>query len=123
MITYVGSFSDQGLSLREAASPSPYAGLGKVPEVTLSFWIIKIAATTLGETGGDAVTMSLGLGYALGTLMFALIFAALLSVQLSVTRFKPLLYWAVVVATTTVGTTMADYADQTWLPRRQPYTC
>ena len=115
MSTYVGSFSKQdlGLAPRTAVGrAAPLSGLGKVPEVTFGFWIIKIAATTLGETGGDAVTMSLGLGYALGTIVFAVLFLSLLSVQLTVTRFRPFLYWAVVVATTTVGTTMADYADR-----------
>ena len=113
MATYVGSFSDAGARLvAGASSPRPGIGLGKVPQITLGFWIIKIAATTLGETGGDAVTISLGLGYALGTLIFAAIFAVLLGVELATNCFRPFLYWAVVVATTTVGTTMADFADR-----------
>ncbi len=86
--------------------------LSKVPAVTLGFWIIKIAATTLGETGGDAVTMSLNLGYLFGTAIFAVIFVALVGVQITAQRFHPFLYWAVIVATTTVGTTMADYFDR-----------
>ncbi|MBV9393304.1 MAG: hypothetical protein JOZ84_02730 [Methylobacteriaceae bacterium] len=84
----------------------------KVPEVTLGFWIIKIAATTLGETGGDAVTMTLNLGYLVGTAIFAAIFVALVAAQISAKKFHPFLYWAVIVATTTVGTTLADFCDR-----------
>jgi uncharacterized membrane-anchored protein len=85
---------------------------GKVPAATLSFWIIKIAATTLGETGGDALSMSLGLGYALSTVIFFAIFAAAAAAQIAARAFHPALYWSVIVATTTVGTTMADFADR-----------
>jgi uncharacterized membrane-anchored protein len=84
----------------------------KVPEVTLGFWIIKILATTLGETGGDAVTMSMNLGYLLGTAIFAAIFAAAVFAQMTSRRFHPALYWMVIVATTTVGTTLADFVDR-----------
>jgi uncharacterized membrane-anchored protein len=84
----------------------------KVPEVTLWFWIVKIAATTLGETGGDAVSMSMNLGYALSTVIFAVFFVGLVTAQIRADRFIPPLYWAVIVATTTVGTTMADFADR-----------
>ena len=84
----------------------------KVPEVTLIFWIIKILATTLGETGGDAVSMSLDLGYAVSSFIFIGIFAAAVAAQLLAKRFYPFLYWLVVVATTTAGTTMADFADR-----------
>src|ERR1035437_1000741 len=86
--------------------------LGKVPEVTLIFWIIKIAATTLGETGGDAVSMSMGLGYLVGTAIFAAVFFLAVSAQIRAKNFHPLLYWATIIATTTVGTTLADYADR-----------
>ena len=86
--------------------------LGKVPEVTFWFWIIKIAATTLGETGGDAVTMSMNLGYLVGTAIFAAIFIAAVSGQIAAKRFHPFLFWAVIIATTTVGTTMADFVDR-----------
>lgn len=86
--------------------------LSKVPEVTLIFWIIKIAATTLGETGGDAVSMSMDLGYLVGTAIFAAIFAVAVFIQISAKRFHPFLYWITIVATTTVGTTLADYADR-----------
>jgi len=86
--------------------------LSKVPEVTLGFWIIKILATTLGETGGDAVTMSMNLGYAVGTLIFAAIFLIAVAAQMRARRFHPSLYWLTIVATTTVGTTMADFADR-----------
>jgi len=86
--------------------------VSKVPEVTLGFWIIKILATTLGETGGDAVTMSMDLGYLVGTLIFAAIFAVAVVVQMAAKRFHPLLYWTVIVATTTVGTTLADFVDR-----------
>lgn len=84
----------------------------KVPEVTLGFWIIKIAATTLGETGGDSVSMSMNLGYLEATAIFAVIFLACVSAQIAAARFRPLLYWATIVATTTVGTTLADYVDR-----------
>jgi uncharacterized membrane-anchored protein len=86
--------------------------LSKVPELTLTFWIIKIAATTLGETGGDAVTMSMHLGYLVGTAIFAAIFLVAVAGQIKAERFHPLLYWAVIVATTTVGTTLADFVDR-----------
>ncbi len=86
--------------------------LSKVPEVTLVFWIIKIAATTLGETGGDAVTMSMNLGYLIGTAIFAAIFLVAVSCQIAAKRFHPFLYWAVIVATTTAGTTLADFCDR-----------
>lgn len=84
----------------------------KVPEVTLLFWIIKIAATTLGETGGDAVSMSLQLGYLLGTVIFAVVFLIAVAAQIRARRFHPFLYWATIIATTTVGTTLADFADR-----------
>ena len=84
----------------------------KVPEVTLGFWVIKIIATTLGETGGDAVTMSMNLGYLAGTAIFAAIFAVAVAAQISAKRFQPFLYWMVIVATTTVGTTLADFVDR-----------
>ena len=86
--------------------------LSKVPEVTFGFWIIKILATTLGETGGDAVTMTLGWGYLLGTALFATIFVAAVAAQIAARRFRPFLYWAVIVATTTAGTTLADLFDR-----------
>src|SRR5205085_660429 len=85
----------------------------KVPHVTLAFWIVKICATTLGETGGDALSMSLNLGYAVSTLIFLGFFAVTLSAQVSTHKYHPLYYWAVVVATTTVGTTTSDYFDRT----------
>jgi uncharacterized membrane-anchored protein len=87
--------------------------LSKVPQVTLMFWIIKIFATTLGETGGDAVTMTWQLGYAVGSLIFLAFFAVTLAAQVASQRYHPFIYWAVVVATTTVGTTMSDYFDRT----------
>jgi uncharacterized membrane-anchored protein len=86
--------------------------LSKVPEVTLIFWIIKILATTLGETGGDAVTMSMNLGYLVGTGIFSVIFMASVVAQISARKFHPLLYWTTIIATTTVGTTLADLADR-----------
>jgi uncharacterized membrane-anchored protein len=84
----------------------------KVPEVTLIFWIIKIFCTTLGETGGDAVTMSMNLGYLVGTLIFAAIFLVAVAAQIYAKRFHPFLYWTTIIATTTVGTTMADFSDR-----------
>ena len=86
--------------------------LSKVPEVTLVFWLIKIAATTLGETGADAVSMSMNLGYALASAIFIGIFIVAVGAQIAARAFHPLLYWAVIVATTTAGTTMADFADR-----------
>ena len=95
--------------------------LSKVPAITLGFWIIKILATTLGETGGDAVTMSWlgettaaakGSGYLVGTAIFGIIFVAAVLVQIKAKKFHPFLYWTTIVATTTVGTTMADYVDR-----------
>lgn len=86
--------------------------LTKVPEVTLIFWIIKIFCTTLGETGGDAVTMSMNLGYLVGTAIFAAIFIVAVIAQVKAKGFHPFLYWATIIATTTVGTTMADFADR-----------
>ena len=95
--------------------------VAKVPQVTLLFWIIKILATTLGETGGDAVTMSWlgetttkakGTGYLIGTAIFGVIFVAAVLVQIRAKKFHPFLYWATIVASTTAGTTMADLADR-----------
>ena len=86
--------------------------LTKVPEVTLIFWIIKIVATTLGETGGDAVSMSMHLGYLVGTAIFAAIFLIAVIAQIKAEKFHPYLYWATIIATTTVGTTLADFADR-----------
>lgn len=84
----------------------------KVPEVTFTFWIIKIAATTLGQTGGDAVTMSMGLGHALGTEIVAAICIAAVASQIRADKLHPPLYWFVIVVTTTVGTTLADLLDR-----------
>jgi uncharacterized membrane-anchored protein len=84
----------------------------KVPEVTLTFWILKIAATTVGETGGDAVSMSMNLGYLVGTAIFAALFIVTVAFQISAKQFRPFLYWTTIIATTTVGTTMADFADR-----------
>jgi uncharacterized membrane-anchored protein len=84
----------------------------KVPEVTLVFWIIKIIATTLGETGGDAVSMSMDLGYAVSSFIFIGIFLVAVIAQVAAKKFHPFLYWLVVIATTTAGTTMADFADR-----------
>jgi uncharacterized membrane-anchored protein len=87
--------------------------MNKVPQVTLAFWLIKICATTVGETGGDALSMTLQLGYAVSSLIFLAFFAVTLAVQVSAKNYHPFAYWAVVVATTTVGTTMSDYLDRT----------
>ena len=86
--------------------------MSKVPAVTLGFWIIKIAATTLGETGGDTVTMTLNWGYLAGTALFLGLLVALVGAQIRSTQFRPFLYWATIVASTTFGTTMADFADR-----------
>jgi uncharacterized membrane-anchored protein len=84
----------------------------KVPEVTLVFWIIKIAATTLGETGGDTVTMTLNWGYLAGTALFLSLLVVLVTLQMAARKFHPYLYWATIIASTTAGTTMADFADR-----------
>jgi len=84
----------------------------KVPEVTLGFWIVKIAATTLGETGGDSVTMTLDWGYLTGTAIFLAALIIFVALQVVSSRFRPFLYWATIAASTTFGTTMADFADR-----------
>ena len=84
----------------------------KVPEVTLVFWILKIAATTLGETGGDTVTMTWNWGYLVGTALFLSLLVAFVIWQIAAKKFYPYLYWATIVASTTAGTTMADFADR-----------
>ena len=86
--------------------------LSKVPEVTLMFWIVKVAATTLGETGGDAVSMSMQLGYLVATGIFAVVFLLAVGAQIGAKRYHPWLYWTTIIATTTVGTTLADFADR-----------
>jgi uncharacterized membrane-anchored protein len=86
--------------------------MSKVPAVTLGFWIIKILATTLGETGGDTVTMTMNLGYLVGTAIFLTALVVLVAFQIAAKRFQPFLYWATIVASTTAGTTMADFADR-----------
>jgi len=88
------------------------ATFSKVPEVTLVFWIIKIAATTLGETGGDSVTMTLNWGYLIGTAIFVLLLVAFVIWQIAANKFHPFLYWATIIASTIFGTTMADFADR-----------
>ena len=92
--------------------PTLQDAAAKVPAVTFAFWLIKIAATTLGETGGDWVTMSLDLGYLVGTGIFAALFVVLVHAQVKAARFHSLVYWATIVATTTLGTTMADFFDR-----------
>jgi hypothetical protein len=94
----------------------------KVPEVTLVFWIIKVAATTFGETGGDSVTMTLDWGYLTGTAIFLAILVALVVVQVIAKKFHPFLYWATIVASTTFGTTMADFADRSLESVRKDHT-
>ena len=88
------------------------SGLSKVPEMTLLFWVMKIAATTLGETGGDTVSMSMNLGYLVGTAIFAVVFLIAVAIQIKAVRFHPVIYWFAIIATTTVGTTLADFADR-----------
>jgi uncharacterized membrane-anchored protein len=84
----------------------------KVPEVTIVFWILKIAATTLGDTGGDTVTMTLNWGYLAGTALFLSLLIVLVILQIRAKSFQPFLYWATIIASTTAGTTMADFADR-----------
>ncbi|HTU00737.1 MAG TPA: hypothetical protein VMG58_02935, partial [Candidatus Sulfotelmatobacter sp.] len=87
--------------------------LSKVPEVALAFWVIKICATTVGETAGDALSMTLQLGYGVSTLIYLAFFAVSATAQIAARRYRPFVYWTVVVATTTVGTTTSDYLDRT----------
>jgi uncharacterized membrane-anchored protein len=87
--------------------------LSKVPPATFAFWVVKILATTLGETGGDALSMTLDLGYAVSTLIFLAFFGVTLAAQVRSRHYHPVFYWAVVIATTTVGTTTSDYFDRT----------
>jgi len=94
------------------ASITTKYNLCKVPEVTLVFWVIKILATTLGETGGDAVSMSLHFGYLVSTGIFALVFIVAVSFQMISKKFHPVSYWVTIIATTTLGTTLADFADR-----------
>ena len=86
--------------------------LSKVPALTLVFWMMKIAATTFGETAGDAVSMSMNLGYLLSTAIFACVFLLAVTCQIKARKFHPVIYWATIIATTTVGTTLADFADR-----------
>src|SRR5690348_11996083 len=101
-----------------ASSPTSVPGaasgavLSKVPAVTVGFWIIKVAATTLGETAGDTATMTMDLGYLTGTVICLTVLAVLVVVQTAAKKFHPFLYWGTIVASTTAGTTMADFADR-----------
>jgi uncharacterized membrane-anchored protein len=113
-------FSDNSTALNKMNEETSEL-VAKVPQVTFAFWIIKILATTLGETGGDAVTMSWlgettpeakGTGYLIGTAIFGVIFIIAVLVQIRAKKFHPLLYWLTIVATTTVGTTLADYCTR-----------
>lgn len=98
---------------RAASDTSEHFAWSKVPPVTLAFWIVKIFATTVGETGGDALSMTLNLGYVVSTLIFLAFFAVTLTAQVRSSRYHPVFYWLVVVATTTVGTTTSDMLDRT----------
>ena len=88
------------------------SALSKVPAITLGFWVIKVLATTLGETGGDALSMSMGLGYLVSTGIFMAAFVAAVVAQIAADRYRPWLYWTTIIASTTVGTTLADFADR-----------
>ena len=98
--------------MKATMNPEQQDVLSKVPAVTLSFWVIKILATTLGETGGDAFSMSMNLGYLVSTFIFAGIFLVAVLAQIAAKKFHPLLYWTTIIATTTVGTTLADFVDR-----------
>lgn len=101
--------SEEKVAMKENTNDSL---LSKVPEVTFLFWVIKIAATTLGETGGDMVSMSMNLGYLVGTAIFAVIFIGAVIIQIKAKQFHPYIYWFTIIATTTVGTTLADFCDR-----------
>ncbi|MFZ0338844.1 MAG: hypothetical protein WAL45_12480 [Terracidiphilus sp.] len=112
-LAWLGDATPEGANIADVAIQNqPAIALNKVPEVAIGFWIIKIAATTLGETGGDTLSMSLNLGYAASTIIFFCLFAMVLAAQMRARRFHAFLYWAVIVATTLTGTTMADFADR-----------
>ena len=98
--------------MNDIAKKVANTALSKVPELTLIFWVIKILATTLGETAGDALSMSMNLGYLVSTAIFAALFFVAVTAQIKAKQFHPFLYWATIIATTTVGTTLADYADR-----------
>jgi uncharacterized membrane-anchored protein len=102
----------RGEVLEAMMQTSIETSLSKVPQVTLMFWVIKVLATTLGETGGDAVSMSMNLGYLVGTAIFAVLFIAAVYVQIRAKVFHPVIYWTTIIASTTVGTTLADFADR-----------
>ena len=104
--------ADLGVADRRSARAVPSHGGSKVPRLVLLFWVIKIAATTLGETGGDAASMSLGLGYWRSSVLFLAVLVSLVLLQVRARRLHQALYWAVIVATTTAGTTMADFCDR-----------
>jgi uncharacterized membrane-anchored protein len=88
------------------------AAAGKVPAITIGFWVVKILATTLGETGGDTLSMTMNWGYLAATFVFAALLLVLVAVQIAASRFIPPLYWATIIASTTAGTTLADYATR-----------
>ena len=98
--------------MKDTARKTLTTALSKVPELTLIFWLIKILATTLGETAGDALSMSMDLGYLVSTAIFGALFLVAVSAQIKAKQFHPFLYWATIIATTTVGTTLADYATR-----------
>lgn len=98
--------------MNTSIKPELNDALAKVPEVTLAFWAVKILATTLGETGGDAVSMSMNLGYLAATGIFATLFLVFVAAQVRAKQYHPALYWATIIASTTVGTTMADFFDR-----------
>ena len=106
------SLSRMRMNADTVASKVPDTVASKVPAATLGFWIIKIAATTLGETGGDTLSMTFGLGYLVSTLIFASVLGVLVACQIAAKKFHPFLYWATIIASTTAGTTLADFADR-----------
>jgi uncharacterized membrane-anchored protein len=108
----IKKYRSNGMIMHTLQSDMTKQTFSKVPEVTLLFWIIKIVATTLGETGGDTVSMSMHLGYFWGTAIFGAIFLGAVAAQIRAKDFHPLLYWGTIIATTTVGTTLADFADR-----------
>jgi uncharacterized membrane-anchored protein len=111
-MAFSGNDSAASYHVRRAEAGGNWAVTSKVPQVALAFWIIKIAATTLGETGGDALSMTMNLGYAVSSLIFLVFFMVAVTAQVKAKSFHRFLYWTVIVATTTLGTTMADFADR-----------
>jgi uncharacterized membrane-anchored protein len=99
--------------MSDTLSDKPSSTLSKLPEITLAFWIMKICATTLGETAGDLLSMTMNVGYAASSVILLGFFAVTLAIQLASKSYHPVIYWLVILSTSTAGTTMSDFMDRT----------